>query len=80
MKCLQRRESIIYRDRSRVVQLLLQLENEQQIMQNNVEILHKHMYSLYIVSYIRHALLYRDFTGVRGNLNAMKHSIELCLL
>ena len=43
-------------DRNCVVQLLLQLENKQQIMQNNVEILHKHMYSLYIVSYIRHAL------------------------
>ena len=24
--------------------------------------------------------LHRDFTGIRGNLNAMKHSIELCLL
>ena len=24
--------------------------------------------------------LHRDFTGVRGNMNAMKHSIELCLL
>ena len=23
--------------------------------------------------------LHRDFTGVRENLNAMKHSIELCL-
>ena len=38
----------MHRDRSRVVQLLLQLENEQQIMQNNVEIQHKHMYSLYM--------------------------------
>ena len=27
---------VIYRDRSRVVELLLQLENKQQIMQNNV--------------------------------------------
>ena len=33
----QRRESVIYRNRSRVVQLLLQLENKLQIMQNNVE-------------------------------------------
>ena len=24
--------------------------------------------------------LHRDFTGVRKNLNAMKNSIELCLL
>ena len=40
--------NIIYRDRSRVVELLLQSENKQQIMQNNVETQHKHMYSLYI--------------------------------
>ena len=55
----QRRENVIYRDRSRVVQLLLQLENKQQIIQNNVETQHKHMYSLYIGSLcnvFRHAL------------------------
>ena len=40
------RENVIYRDRSCVVELLLQLENKQQIMQN-VETQHKHMYSLY---------------------------------
>ena len=40
----QRREYVIYRDRSRVVELLLQLENEQQIMQNNVDSQHKQMY------------------------------------
>ena len=28
-----------------VVELLLQMENEQQIMQNNVETQHKHVYS-----------------------------------
>ena len=33
----QCRENVIYRDRSRIVELLLQLENKQQIMQNNVE-------------------------------------------
>ena len=33
----QRRENVIYRDRSRIVELLLQLDNKQQIMQNNVE-------------------------------------------
>ena len=33
----QRRENVIYRDRSHTVELLLQLENKQQIMQNNVE-------------------------------------------
>ena len=36
------------RDRSRVLELLLQLENKQQIMQNNWETQHKHMYSLNI--------------------------------
>ena len=46
----QHRENVIYmyRDRSRVVELLLQLENKEQIMQNNVETQHKHMYLLYI--------------------------------
>ena len=44
----QRRENGIYRDWSRVVELLLQLENKQQILQNNVETQHKHKYSLYI--------------------------------
>ena len=75
VECSQRMENVIYRDQSRVVELLLQLENKQQIMQNNVETQHKHMYSSYIGSSCN-----IDFTGVRGNLNAMKHSIELCLL
>ena len=42
--------NVIDRDRSRVVEHLLHLENKQQIMQNNVETQHKHMYSLYIGS------------------------------
>ena len=42
-------ENVLYRDRSPVVQLLLQLENKQQIMLNYVETQHKHMYSLYII-------------------------------
>ena len=33
----QRRENVIYRGRSSIVELLLQLENKQQIMQYNVE-------------------------------------------
>ena len=45
----QRRENVKNKDRSRVVQLLLQ-QNKQQIMQNNVETQHKHMYLLYIGS------------------------------
>ena len=50
-------------------------------MQNNVETQHKHMYSLYIGSLPYGTLyLHRDYTGVRENLNAMKHSSELCLL
>ena len=35
MEHSQRRENVIYRDRSRVLQLSIQLENKQQIMQNN---------------------------------------------
>ena len=46
-----------------------------------VETQHKHMYSLYIGSLPYGTLyLHRDYTGVRENLNAMKHSSELCLL
>ena len=44
----QRRENVIYRNRSRIVELLLQLENKQQIIQHNVETQHIRMYSLYI--------------------------------
>ena len=46
----QHRENVIYRDRSRIEELLLQLENKQQIMQNNVDTQHNRMYSLYIGS------------------------------
>ena len=46
----QRRENVIYRDRSHIVEFLLQLENKQQIMQNNVKTQHNRMYSLYIGS------------------------------
>ena len=43
----QRRENVIYRNHNHIllVELLLQLENNQQIMQNNVETQHNHMYS-----------------------------------
>ena len=34
----QHRENVIYRDRSRVLELLLQLENKQHIMHNNVKL------------------------------------------
>ena len=77
----QRRKNVIYRDRSRIVELLLQLENKQQIIQNNVETQHNRMYSLYIGSLCKVAFPMARFTCMcRGNLNAMKHSIELCLL
>ena len=44
----QGRENVIYRDRSHIVERLLQLENKQQIMQNNAETRHEHMYIGYI--------------------------------
>ena len=37
----------IYRDRSRLVELLLQLENKQQIMQYNVETKQSHVFVIY---------------------------------
>ena len=60
----QRRENIIYRDRSRIVELLLQLENKQQIMQNNVETRHNRMYPLYIGSLCTIAFLMARFTCI----------------
>ena len=56
----QRGENVIYRDRSRVVELLLQLENKQ--MQNNVETQHNRMYSLYIGSLCNVAFPMARFT------------------
>ena len=44
----KRRENVIYRGRSRIVEPLIQLENKQQIMQTKVETQHNHMYSLYM--------------------------------
>ena len=68
--------NILYSDRSRVVELLLQLENKHQIMQNNVETQHKHMHSLYIGSLCNVAFSMAcftcSFTGVRETLNAME--------
>ena len=67
----------IYRDQICVVELLLQLENKQQIMQNNMETQHKHMYSWFIGSLPYGTIyLHRDFTGICENQNG----IELCLL
>ena len=60
----QRRETVIYRNRSHVVELLLQLEKTQQIMQNNVETQHKHMYSLYIGSLCNVAFPMARFTCI----------------
>ena len=77
----QRRENVIYRDRIRVIELLLQLKNKQQIMQNKVETQHKHISSLYIGSVCNVAFPMKRFTCiVTSQVNAMKHSIELCLL
>ena len=50
-------------------------------MQNNVETQRKHMYSLYIGSLYNIAFPMVRFTCiVTSKLNAMKHSMELCLL
>ena len=43
----QRMEKVIYRDRSRILELLLQLENKQQIMQNNVDLTQAHVFVKY---------------------------------
>ena len=45
---LQHRYNVIHRDQSHDVEFLLQLENKQQIMQNNAETQHTHIYSLYM--------------------------------
>ena len=47
-----------------VVELLLQLKNKQQIMQNNVETQHKHMYLLYIGSLCNVAFPMARFTSI----------------
>ena len=60
----QRRENVIDRDRSRVVELLLRLENKQQIMKNNLETQQKHNYSLYICSLCNVAFPMARFTCI----------------
>ena len=60
----QHRENVIYRDRSRVLELLLQLENKQHIMHNNVETWHNRMYSLYIGSLCNVAFPMARFTCI----------------
>ena len=59
-----RRENFIYRDRSHIVELLLQLENKQQIMKNNEKTQHNHMYSLYIGSLCNVAFPMARFTCI----------------
>ena len=60
VKHSQRRENVIYRDRSRIVQL----EIKQQIMHNNVETQHKHIYSFYICSLCNVAVPMARFTCI----------------
>ena len=43
----QRRENVIYRDRSLIVELLLQLEYKQQIIQNNRDSTQSHVFVIY---------------------------------
>ena len=64
MEHSQCRENVKYRDQSRIVELLLQLEKKQQIMQNNVEIQHNRMYSLYIGSLCNVAFPKARFTCI----------------
>ena len=64
MEHSQRKENVIYRDRSRIVEFLLQLENKQQIMQNNVETQNNSMFSLYIGSLCNVAFLMARFTCI----------------
>ena len=58
------RENVIDRDWSRVVELLLQLENKQQSTQNNMGTQHNHMYSLYIDSLCNVAFPMACFTCI----------------
>ena len=71
----QRRDNI-YSERSRVVELLLQLEIKRQIMQKNVETQHKHMHSFHIGLLCNVTFLHLDFTGVRGNLIAINLALN----
>ena len=64
VKHSKRTENVIYRDRSRIVELLLQLENKQQIIQNNVETQHNRMYTLYIRSLCNVAFPMARFTCI----------------
>ena len=75
----------MYKNQSRVEELLLKLEIKQQIMQNNQGTQHKQINSIYIGSLCNIAFPMAHFTCIvssviRENLNAMKHSIELYLL
>ena len=58
----QHKENVIYRDRSRIVELLLQLDTNN--MQNNVETQHDRMYSLYIGSLCNVAFPLARFTCI----------------
>ena len=58
----QHKENVIYRDRSRIVELLLQLDTNN--MQNNVETQHDRMYSLYIGSLCNVAFPMARFTCI----------------
>ena len=80
VKHSKRRENVIYRDRNRIIEILLQLENKQEIMQNNVETQHNRMYSLYIGSLCNVAFPMARFACiVTSQVFVEKHSTELCL-
>ena len=60
------------------IELLLQLENKHQIMQNNVDTQHKHMYSFYIGSLCNVTFPTARFTCiVTSQVLVEKHGTEL---
>ena len=60
----QRRENVLYRDRSRMIELLLQLENKQKIIQNDFRLNTMACYSLYIGSMYNVAFPMARFTCI----------------
>ena len=79
----QRKENVVYRDRSRVVELLLQLTNNKSC-KKFVEIQHKHMYSLYIGSLCNVAFPTARFIPAswlhRWSWNKSECEVPLCLV
>ena len=75
----------MFRDRSRVVKFLIQLENKIYQCGNSIQA-HCIRNTGILVEfptctlYVTFFFLHRGFTVIRKKLNAMKNNIELCLL